>query len=390
MAKKRANGEGSLRQRPNGLWELSIMDGYSSDGKRKSKSFYGRTQKEVKELANAYRRDREDGLQVETVYYFEEWADLWFESHKDNITPTTQENYRYALRILKDYFKHRKLQDIKPFDIEAMLKKLYEDGRSPSYLTQCRGMMYQIMHKAEANDLIRKNPVRFAEKMRHREPVKRKDAFNEQEVSILMQKLPVNRTGLSIRLMLGTGMRSQEILALEPRHIEPDGSMIHIEQAINMVKGTAVVGVPKSRDSYRDIPVPESLRWCAVALRQTDKKYIWEAKKKGYPCNPSYFRDEFRKALETIPEVRILTPHSCRHTYVSQMQALGVDLATIQSIVGHADVDMTKHYLHVQSSVQQQAVDRFSKAFPTSLGEFEEGNAREGTALPKAQHDHGR
>ena len=180
-----------------------------------------------------------------------------------------------------------------------------------------------------------------------------------------MERLPENRIGLSIRLMLGTGMRTQELLALEPRHIDTDGSHIRIEQAINMQKGTAVVGLPKSRDSYRTIPVPQSLRWCAVALRQTEKKFVWEERKKDNPCNPSHFRDQFRKALEAIPEVPTLTPHSCRHTYVSQMQALGVDLSTIQSIVGHADVDMTQHYLHVQESIRLDAIDRFSKAFPT-------------------------
>ena len=365
MAKRRSNGEGTLRQRPNGLWELTLMDGFQSDGRRKYKSFYAKTQKEVKQKARAYQDAKAEGIEVDVVYYFDEWADLWFESHKDNIMPTTQENYQYTLRILKAAFPHKKIRDIKPFDIEMMLKKLRRDGRSTSCLTQCRGMMYQIMNKAEANDLIRKNPVRFAEKMRYREPVKRKDAFTAEEVSILMERLPENRIGLSIRLMLGTGMRTQELLALEPRHIAPDGSHIRIEQAINMQKGTAVVGLPKSRDSYRTIPVPQSLRWCAVALRQTEKKFVWEERKKDNPCNPSHFRDQFRKALEAIPEVPLLTPHSCRHTYVSQMQALGVDLSTIQSIVGHADVDMTQHYLHVQESIRLDAIDRFSKAFPT-------------------------
>ena len=61
-----------------------------------------------------------------------------------------------------------------------------------------------------------------------------------------MEKLPEDRMGLSIRLLLGTGMRSQEILALEPRHIAEDGSVIQIRQAINMVKGTVTVGQPKS------------------------------------------------------------------------------------------------------------------------------------------------
>lgn len=374
MAKRRANGDGSLRQRPNGTWELTLTDGFQSDGRRKYKSFYAKTQKEVKQKARAYQEAKAEGIEVDTVYYFHEWADLWFESHKDNIMPTTQENYQYTLRTLKAAFPHKKLCDIKPFDIEMMLKKLRRDGRSISGLAQCRGMMYQIMNKAEANDLIRKNPVRFAEKMRYREPVKRKDAFTAEEVSILMERLPENRIGLSIRLMLGTGMRTQELLALEPRHIEPDGSIIRIEQAINMQKGTAVVGFPKSRDSYRTIPVPQSLRWCAAVLRQTDKKFIWEERKKDNPCNPSHFRNLFRKALEAIPEVPNLTPHSCRHTYVSQMQALGVDLPTIQSIVGHADIDMTQHYLHVQESIRLDAIDRFSKAFPGTHGQPKDPN----------------
>ena len=65
--------------------------------------------------------------------------------------------------------------------------------------------------------------------------------------------------------------------------------------------------------------------------------------------------------------VRVLTPHCCRHTYVSQMQALCEDLATIQSIVGHADMDMTRHYLHVQEPIRQDAIARFTTAFGGSI-----------------------
>ena len=46
------------------------------------------------------------------------------------------------------------------------------------------------------------------------------------------------------------------------------------------------------------------------------------------------------------------------------MQVLGVDIQTIQSIVGHADTEMTEHYLHVQESIRQSAVQLFSEAFP--------------------------
>ena len=297
-------------------------------------------------------------------YTFGEWADVWFENHRDNITPTTQESYKYTLRILKDWFGRRKLLDIKPYDVEVFLKELRKEGRSDSYLASCRGMLYQIFHKAEANDLVRKNPVRFADKMRYRDEKKRKEAFNATEVQLLMDNLPDDRMGWSIRLLLGTGMRAQELLALEPRHIEEDGSMIYVRQAVNMVKGTVAVGQPKSRDSYRDIPIPPNVRYCAINLRNTTNTYIWESPKVAdQPCNPSYFRDKFKEAIAEIEGVRVLTPHSCRHTYVSQLQALGVDLPTIQSIVGHADIDMTQHYLHVQEPVRNAAVEKFAEAF---------------------------
>jgi integrase len=125
-----------------------------------------------------------------------------------------------------------------------------------------------------------------------------------------------------------------------------------------------ITPTPKSRDSYRDVPVPDCIRPYAIALRETAHQYIWQSPKKDdTPCNPSYFRDGYKKAIGTVEGVRYLSPHSCRHTFVSQMQALGVDIATIQTIVGHADIDMTNHYLHVQESVKQDAIEKFSNFF---------------------------
>lgn len=363
---KRSHGEGSIRRRKDGRWDCRIMDGYQDNGRPHVHTFYGKTQKEVREKLKAFLEARSAGIDMSVKYTFSDWADTWFENHKDNITPTTQESYKYTLRVLKDRFGKRKLLDIKPYDVECFLKDLRREGRSDSYLSSCRGMLYQIFHKAEANDLVKKNPVRFADKMRSRDEKKRKEAFTAEEVKLLMDNLPDDKMGWGIRLLLGTGMRTQELLALEPRHISEDGSVIYVRQAVNIVKGTAVVGQPKSRDSYRDIPVPPNVRQCAINLRNTNTMYVWESPKiQNQPWNPSYFRDKFKLAIGQIDGVRVLTPHSCRHTYVSQLQALGVDLPTIQSIVGHADIDMTQHYLHVQEPIRQAAVEKFANAFGT-------------------------
>jgi integrase len=357
------------------------MLGYRDDGKPNFKHFYGKTKKEVQEKLHAFQEDLRGGIDLSVRYTFDEWSEIWYDHHKSNITPTTQENYRHILNRMKPYFSGRYIIEIKPFDIENFLKYQRAQGLSDSYISSFRGMLYQIFHKAEANDLVRKNPVRFADKMRSSGPRQRKEAFTAEEVRLLMTQLPKDKMGISIRLMLGTGMRSQELLALEPRHIEEDGSVIHVRQAVNLVKGSVHVGVPKSRDSYRDIPVPPNLRWCAKELRNVDTKYIWEKRKKDTPCNPSNFRDEFKEAIGKIEGVRILTPHSCRHTYVSQMQALGVDLSTIQSIVGHADVDMTEHYLHVQDGIRQEAIRKFANAFPVDGQEPDDPETNKGRII---------
>ena len=87
------------------------------------------------------------------------------------------------------------------------------------------------------------------------------------------------------------------------------------------------IGTPKSQDSYRTIPVPENVRYCAKLLRDTPNRFVWESPKNpGIPCNPSHFSKLFKEAVGSVEGVRVLTPHCCRHTFVSQMQALGVDL----------------------------------------------------------------
>ena len=45
------------------------------------------------------------------------------------------------------------------------------------------------------------------------------------------------------------------------------------------------------------------------------------------------------------------------------MQALGVNLETIKGLVGHADIDMTEQYLHLQEQQIQAAIEKYSVAF---------------------------
>ena len=55
-------------------------------------------------------------------------------------------------------------------------------------------MLYQIFNKAAANDIILKNPVAYADKMR-KQPKKRKESYTADEVRVLLRDLPENKIG---------------------------------------------------------------------------------------------------------------------------------------------------------------------------------------------------
>ena len=98
---RRSNGEGSIRKR-NGKWICEVMQGYRADGRRNIIYLHGKTKKEVLAQYQKMRRDQEDGLDTSANYTFGEWADIWYDSHKDNISQTTAQSYAYTLRRLKD------------------------------------------------------------------------------------------------------------------------------------------------------------------------------------------------------------------------------------------------------------------------------------------------
>ena len=366
---KRMNGEGLIRKRPDGRYEIRIMEGYQENGKQKVVSLYGKTKKEVREKKKAYdaaniTSDIEPKVNVKTKYTFAEFADMWFERHQEELEDTTVEHYTYILRTLKEYLGRRPLSEITTPEVEDVLRTLRRNKYSDSYIRSCRGMLTQIFKRAQAYQMVTHNPAILAAKMKTRTPQKKKESFTVRECARLLAELPQDRMGWTIRLMIATGLRPQEMMGLEPRHITEDGAYILVEQAMKRIKGTAEIGETKNSSSYRVVPVPETVRPAAMELRKTNKKFIWEAGRRGKPCNPSYFGDKFKECLATIDGMPILTPHCCRVTYVSIMQSLGVKLETISHLVGHTTTRITEsRYLRVQDESCQDALDRFDQRF---------------------------
>lgn len=357
--KKRAHGDGYVKRLPNGTWSGQLMDGYKADGKKNIVNFSAPTKSEVQHKMRCYMENRAEPDAQPEMPTFCGWADIWYESYRTEVKPSTYSGYKHTLTHLKTYFGDTPIDMIHTMHINALLDQLHEQGASRSKIGKCRTMMIQILDYAEANNLIQKNPARRAKTMRSFKKSRstKKDAFTPKEQEILMRELPDNMVGNSIRALLGSGMRVQELLALRQEDINADGAQIHITKAVEMVDGKPVMGPPKSDHSNRVIPIPERYRAAVRYIRAHGSRiYLWISRRENFLCSIDYFRDKYYAELDKLPTVRRLPPHCCRHTYVTNLQRQGVAMETISMLVGHSDIETTDDYLHISQQTLQEAV----------------------------------
>lgn len=364
MAGKRSNGDGAVKKLPSGNWRGQIMDGYRDDGKRNVISFTAKTKAEVLDKIRAYWRDKENPQEKEVKTPFNQWADTWYADYNTEVQPSTYANYRYTLARLKSHFGAKALTEIKALEINRFYDLLKTENRSASYMTKCKSMLIQIFDAAEANELVLRNPARMSKSIKNKqsgfasEAVKReKDAFSDQEQELLRKHLPDSVMGHSIRLMLGTGIRTQELLALMPADIAPDGSTVTVSKAIKMVDGVPTLGPPKSSRGNRTVPVPEDYRDYAVFLRtHSGKPYVWTSRREDGLFDVGAFRKRYYRTIKKVPGIRILSPHCCRHTYISNLEKKGVPMEQIARLAGHSRISTTDGYVHADMDTLANAV----------------------------------
>lgn len=359
--KRRSNGEGSFRKLPSGNWSGQIMVGYTPDGKRKIKTFTAPTKPEVREKMRQYLDGLVNDAKSSTAIPFSEWADTWYADMRTQVEASTYWNYSFTLKKLKAYFSNRPIHEIKQLDINHFIDTLLDMGLSKSTISKCKSMLVQIFTAADDNGLIQKNPALRTKSVKKlaKHHVYEKNAFTEEEIKLLIAELPNDLLGNSIRTLIGTGMRVQELLALTKDDISEDGALISVNKAVKMVYREPQLGSTKSEKSSRAIPVPKKYRSYVLYLREHGgDRYIWTTTKRD---NGLYtveeFRNRYKTAMKKIPGVPYYAPHCCRHTYVTTLQAKQVPMDIISALAGHKSTTTTQEYTHITTDTLKNIIE---------------------------------
>jgi integrase len=162
-------------------------------------------------------------------------------------------------------------------------------------------------------------------------------------------------------LLLDTGIRVGELLAIHPDQIDLESKVLHVK----LTESAGMLTIPKG-NRKRDVPLTTRLVPVLRALlaetpgpRLLMRNHKWEQRIE--PWNQQAVWESLNRTLTRAgmpPEAgkgrRGRGPHKCRHTCATQMLEAGVDLPTVQKILGHARITQTEKYIHLLGESMQR------------------------------------
>ena len=374
MAKKRANGEGSIRKRSDGRWEGRYTAGYDPEtGKRIIKNVLGKTQAEVKEkLTKAIEESKKLDIVRSDEYTVAEWLRLWYELYaKPNIRPTTADSYHRGIEShVIPRIGEIKLKKLTSRDIQKMYKDLQENGRLRKSKKQQNGlsnatvrgihmMLHNALDRAVKERLILRNPTEdcIIPKIQKQEM----KILNPEDMKTYLEAADKRGVLPMFYLELVTGIRKGELTALHWSDLDEERRTISVsKQAVGDRNRNVTISRPKTENSVRKISIPQS----AVELlhqeheKHLDIPWMFPSPKTGEMYHPDSIAKLHEKILRDtgLEHIRF---HDLRHTFATMALQNGVDVKTVSSMLGHYDAGFTlRTYTHATRQMQEQAAEK--------------------------------
>lgn len=342
--------------RADGLYEVKVTIGKDFTGKLIRKSFYSSISKaDARAKAEEYKINKAisevtGNVNITSARTFENWANKWLETYKKGVVKDHTYNFTYKSNLEKyliPYFGKAHISEIQQIDIQKYFNTVRtEDGKplAKSTLEKHKLILKSMFDAAIDNDLCIRNPVKNI-KFQHVSDTAVKNVWTKEQAEIA-EEFARRQWRLDIVMYLNTGLRRSELLGLKWTDIDFEENTLHVQRAVVQTKGKIVVDRPKSATSDRIVPFSAEFgKYLKKFL--SDNEYVIGT---DGITSPSTYAKQFSKFMEKLNAatgVPILTPHELRHTYGTIKRAEGVDIYTIQKVMGHADISITAGiYVH--------------------------------------------
>jgi len=295
--------------------------------------------------------------------YGETWYTLY---HVQKVKPNTAQNTRiYLDKHIYPLLGDKRLDEITHDDVQIVFNGMKDKARST--VEKVRITLNQILKNALEDGHVQQNVMDssryvISKKVQEREPL------NVSEVQDIIAHLDMleERDRVLIALATYTGMRRGEMLALTWDDVDFEKHVIHVRHSVSFRNNRPVVGGTKSKAGVRITPMNPTLE--SILKTCTDKQgyVIKNTRTPDTPITEKTYQRTWERIGKTI-NLHGATAHIFRHTFATMMEP-HTDIKTLQSIMGHADIQTTMNrYTHpIMENIQALSrINAFGDTAPT-------------------------
>lgn len=372
MAKKRANGEGSIRKRADGRWEGRYTAGYHPEtGKHIIKNVLGKTQAECKaKLKKAIEESQSLDVGRADEYTVAAWLRTWFELYaKPHIRPSTMNYYhRNIEQHVAPAIGDIPLNKLTTRDLQKLYNDLQNNGRlrkvqkkekpglSNSTVRGIHMMLHNALDRAVKEKLILSNPTEncIIPKIEKQEM----KILHPDHISAYLNAAEQRNALPMFYLELVSGLRKGELTALLWSDLDIQNRTISVsKQYVKNPNGELALTRPKTETSVRKVSIPQEAVDLLISEhdKHPDNPYMFPSPITGEMYYPDSIVNLHKKILKDagLPHIRF---HDLRHTFATLALQNGVDVKTVSSMLGHYDAGFTlRTYTHATRQKQDEA-----------------------------------
>ncbi|MER7965315.1 tyrosine-type recombinase/integrase [Streptomyces ardesiacus] len=407
MAKRRANGEGTITKRKDGRYQAAAYV-YRPDGTRTRRFVYGKTREEVADKLTEMQEQTRQGIPAaSSTMAFGDYLTYWLAAiAPERLKPATLNSYEGLSRLyIRPALGKKRLNRLSPADVRRFLsefkssclcclrgadKERPEGKRTCCAVGRCcerrpsartvqyvHAVLRSALQQAIREELIARNVARIVETpTADRKEVRPLDAG---EAKALLKTARSHRLYALWLLLVSTGLRRGEVLGLTWSDVDLNAGTLRVRRNVQRIRRELIFGTPKTMRSVRTVSLPQR---CVQALTQHRAAQDRERKIAGPKWKPAegqpaglIFTTSTGRVIDPrglnrmltilcrdarVPRVRV---HDLRHTCASLLLAQGVDARTIMETLGHSTITMTLDtYAHVMGTTLRAAADRMDDA----------------------------
>lgn len=303
-------------------------------------------------------------------------------STKTGVRSNTRKGYKTTVNYLKQTdFGDRKISSITVSDAKLFLIGMQtKDGKSFSSIHSVRGVLNPAFRMAYEDDLIKKNPFNFELKDLIKDDSIAREAINQRQERLFLEFVKADphyrRYYEGMYILFKTGLRISEFCGLTEADLDMKRKIIHVtHQLLRNENSVLYIEETKTGSGTRDIPMTENVYQCFVSILEKrrdeiigpeidGKKGFLFLDKNGKPTVAMHWEKYFHYALGKYnriykEELPLITPHVCRHTFITSMVRAGMSLKQLQYLAGHSEISITLDiYTHMQFEDVEKEVHR--------------------------------